>query len=234
MVSVRVEHINFDDPRLGRHIVHDPKSWDYREKLPRSTAKLKTVQHRRYDPTPEPNQEIGCCTCVSECMMANTQGNRVKGKIFNMVDAVNMYTITTSIDTFDGSYPPDDTGSSGLAAAKASVQMGIGKDYVWYFSVEEVLQGLQRHPISFGGVWHYDMFQATRDNPVVKPTGSIAGGHQWVLSGYNAKDDLIAGECWWGPDFGISGRFYIATDDFRTLMENDGDAHFTNRRILYP
>lgn len=227
----KVFEIPFEDHRLGRHVVHDPKSWDYQEVLPRSTTPLRSVQHRRYDPAVEPNQPIGCCTGVSECMLGNTKGNRVMGEVLNMADAITIYSRATEIDPFHGTYPPQDTGSSGLAAAKAAVQLGVATDFVWYFSVESVLQGLQFHPISFGGLWTYDMFDATYSNPLVRPTGEIAGGHQWVLSGYNATDKLIAGECWWGKSFGRNGRFYISVDDFRILMEDNGDAHFTSRKL---
>lgn len=230
-MTVYSEWIPFDDPRLGRHVVHDSQSWDYQEKLPRQTTRLRTVQHRRYDPIPEPNQEIGCCTFVAECMLGNTKGNRVMGEVLDMDLAVRGYGLATQLDPFDGIYPPNDTGSSGLAAAKAAVQLGIAVEYVWYFSVEDVLIGLQSHPISFGGKWTYDMFDANRINALVRPTGEVAGGHQWVLSGYVASEELIVGECWWGPDFGYNGRFYITVSDFRSLMEDRGDAHYTVRKL---
>lgn len=165
-------------------------------------------------------------------MMGNTVGNRVMGEVLDMDKAILGYSLATKLDPFEGEWPPEDTGSSGLAAAKAAVQMGLATEYLWYFNTEDVLQALQKHPVSFGGLWYYDMFNSTYDNPVVRPTGSVAGGHQWLLSGYNAKSKLIAGECWWGKNFGRNGRFYISVDDFRTLQEANGDAHFTVRKIL--
>jgi hypothetical protein len=222
--------IPFADPRLGRHVAHDPKSWDHQEMFPRRVAPLRSVQHRRYDPRPEPNQQVGCCTMVSECMLANTKGNRVKGQVLDMSVAEEGYSLATRIDSFHGQYPPNDTGSSGLAAAKAAIEMGIAEEYVWYFNLNDFLRGLQEHSISFGGNWHYDMFLATPQNPIIKPTGEVAGGHQWVASGYRAKEELIVGECWWGPTFGLNGRFMISVEDFRFLFEAYGDAHFTFRK----
>lgn len=228
--DIKTVEIPFEDHRLGRHVVHDPRSWDYQEKLARRAGPLRTVQHRRYDPRPEPNQPIGCCTGVSECLMANTKGNRVKGKVLGMDTAIKAYSLATSLDPFDGTYPPEDSGSSGLAAAKAMVELGLADEYVWYFNGGDVLLALQEHPISFGGWWYYDMFNATRDNPLVRPTGPKAGGHQWTLSGFDAKNALIVGECWWGKEFGLDGRFYLSVRDFIELMADDGDAHFTVRR----
>jgi hypothetical protein len=230
MSNVKRLAIPFEDPRLGRHIAHDPRSWDHRQELPRTAEPLRSVQHRRYDPRPEPAQQIGCCTFVAECMMANAKGNRKKGEVLNMEDAENGYSLATSIDEFGGQYPPLDTGSSGLAAAKAAVQLGIASQYVWYFTVEDVLLALQDHVVSFGGYWYYSMFAADRYNPQVSVGGGIAGGHQWLLSGYRAREELIVGECWWGPEFGIDGRFYISVNDFRGLMADGGDAHYTYRK----
>ncbi len=232
LTQLVTDQIPFEDGRLGRHVVHDPRSWDFQEELPRRAEPLRDVQHRRYDPRPEPRQEIGCCTGVGECMLGNAKNNRVKGVILGMDRAVEVYSLATTLDPFQGTYPPTDTGSSGLAAAKAAVQLGIAEKYVWYFTLEDVLRALQNHPISFGGLWTYDMFRATRDNPLVRPTGAVAGGHQWVLSGYRAKDELIVGECWWGSGFGRNGRFYISTPDFQRLYENRGDAHYTYRKFV--
>lgn len=229
-MSVHAEQIPFEDERLGRHILHDPRSWDHQEELPRKAEPLHDVQHRRYDPYPEPNQPVGCCTFVAECQLANTKGNRVMGEMFTMEDAVRGYSLATSLDPFPGTYPPTDTGSSGLAAAKAAVKLGIAEKYVWYFTMDELLRALQLHPISFGGIWTYDMFRATRSNPVVRATGAVAGGHQWIVSGYRAKEELMVGECWWGKNFGYNGRFYLPVADFRRLYEDRGDAHFTYRK----
>lgn len=216
---------------LGRNIVHDPKSKDHRASVPRQvlSTPLRTVQHRRYDPTPEPRQSIGNCTMVAECMMGNTVNNRIRGEVLDMEIADKGYARATQLDPWPYEYPPHDTGSSGLAAAKAAVEIGISTKYEWYFGVEHILQGLQTRPISFGGYWYYDMFNATKDKPLVTPTGGKAGGHQWVLSGYNAERELIVGECWWGAGFGINGRFYMTVPQFRILVEDDGDAHFSVR-----
>ena len=228
---VEMHDIPFEDHRLGRHILHDPKSWEYQEDLPRMAAsKLKDVQHRIYDPLPEPIQRVGCCTMVAECQMGNVKGNRKKGQILDMDVAVQGYSLATKLDPYPGTYPPTDTGSSGLSAAKAACQMGIATRYDWYFNMAALLTALQLHPISFGGNWHYDMFRATTDRPLVHPTGEIAGGHQWIISGYRANAKLLVGECWWGKEFGRTGRFYISEKDFGDLFAARGDAHWTWRK----
>lgn len=230
-MSITTTFIQQQDMRLGRHLVHDSASKEHRAELPRSAAPLRTVRHRKYDPYPEPAQRVGCCTGVAECMMGNASDNRVMGEVLDMDDALRIYALATSLDPFRGTYPPNDTGSSGLAAAKAAKLLGISDSYVWYFGINEVLRGLQENPISIGGLWSWDMFKATKENPVVTFTGGEAGGHQWDAFGYDAKREIVWGECWWGRGFGYNGRFGISVKDLEAILEEGGDAHFSYRKM---
>lgn len=230
-VDLRVEVVEQQDKRLGRQLVHDPRSRAFTAALPAEGTPLRSVQHRRYDPRPEPDQPVGCCTGVGEAMMGNAVGNRVRGAVLDMDDALAIYRFATSLDPFPGTYPPEDTGSSGLAAAKAAVRLGYATRYEWFFGLDAILRGLQDGPISFGGWWTWDMFRATADRPVVRPTGGMAGGHQWMLSGHDVPRGVLWGECWWGPRFGRRGRFGITVEDFDTLVRDGGDAHRTYRRV---
>lgn len=229
--SITTVHINQMDPRLGRHLVHDEKSRDHAARLTKRSGPMRSVQHRRYDPTPEPNQRFGCCTGVAEAMMGNAVGNRVKGKVLDMDDALEIYSHATAMDPWPGNFPPSDTGSSGLAAAKAGVKLGISTHYEWYFGIDAVLRGLQKNPISIGGYWTWDMFNATAENPIVTFTGADAGGHQWVASGHDIKKKIVWGECWWGGTFGRKGRFGIHEDELAKLLARGGDAHYSYRKM---
>jgi hypothetical protein len=219
---VRIE----DQPRqLGRQVVHDPRSRNFPG--PRAAGVLKSKRHRVYDPYPNPNQPVGCCTGVAECVMANTVGNRVRGKILRMDTALDLYRRASRTDPWPGAWEPDDTGSSGLAAAKASVAAGIGIGYSWFFGVEHVLRGLQLHPISVGAWWYESMFSPHPDTLLVRPRGGRAGGHQWTLVGYDHVRKEVEGICWWGE----FRRFRMTVADFGALLEDDGDAHTTFRRL---
>jgi len=224
--------INQADPRLGRQIVHDPRSRRFAAAPRTTTAKRQNRSHRIWDPHPNPNQVIGNCTGVAECVMGNSAGNRHKGVTLDMQDAVRIYSLATSLDPFDGAYPPEDTGSSGLAAAKAAVQLGIGDRYEWYFGIDAVLDGLQDHTLSVGTWWYWDMFNATSQNRLVRPTGGKAGGHQWALYKHDVSvsklsigKQRVGGICWWG-----SYRYFeLTVDDFAELLADDGDVHRTIR-----
>lgn len=213
------------DRRLGRNVVHDRRSRGFAVPLvvDRSTWRDKSV--RIYDPTPNPNQEIGCCTFCAASMMLNQAGNRVTGRVLDMDDAVYGYSLATRIDPFLGDYPPDDTGSSGLAAAKAAKQLGVGANYFWLFGgADQVVQTIMEgRVVSVGTRWDWDMFNQDA-NYQIHPGGGEAGGHQWIVRGYWKSRDLLKGRCWWG-DF---KDFWIARSDLQSLLDDNGDAYTQN------
>lgn len=57
----------------------------------------------------------------------------------------------------------------------------------------------------------------------IKPTGGEAGGHQWIVRGYDKGQDLAMGRCWWNG----FRDFWIKRSDLDSLLRDGGDAHFT-------
>lgn len=224
---VRVEQT---DPRLGRHVVHDPRSLGYPFRA--DTGPRKDMSLRVYGPKPRPRQEIGCCTGVDACVKMDTAGNRVRGAVLDMDDAVRIYSRATQLDPWPGTYPPDDSGSSGLAAAKASVEFGLVDRYEWVFNgTGGILAALAAgHPVGVGTWWLQNMFNVDRQTGLIDVSGPRAGGHQWTVTGYRRGYDAFIGQCWWGSDWGIAGKFLIRRRDLDTLLADDGDCHVTYRK----
>jgi hypothetical protein len=54
--------------------------------------------------------------------------------------------------------------------------------------------------------------------------GSIAGGHEYLIIGYNRETDMFMCANSWGASFGINGLFSISATDFARLMREEGDA----------
>jgi hypothetical protein len=219
------------DPRLGRTIAHDPRSRGFARPTPvdKSTWRTKTI--RIYDPVPNPNQVIGNCTGVGKCVEFNSVGDRKTGVILKMHDADRIYSLATHLDNFAGAWNLDgsgqDTGSSGLYAAKAAAQLGLGGDYFWIFDgadgvVQAVMDG---DTVEIGSRWDQPMFDPDSDGVVHPDPRRVAGGHEWTVRGYDKARDLIMGRCWWGSfrDFWISRR------DLDALLADDGDAHVQAR-----
>lgn len=226
--DIYVKRIEQQDPRLGRFVRHDPASRGFpmRLTIDKSTWRDKSV--RIYDPTPNPNQCHGECTFCAKCMEFNAVGNRVKGKVLGMACAHEGYSLTTTLDPFQGQWPPDDTGSNGLAAAKAAQQMGLGGEYRWYFGgADEIVQAIQDGwVVDIGSWWHWDMFEPDEDG-YIRATGGYAGGHQYVARAYWKSRDWVGLRCWWGSYRDV----WIARADLDSLMHDDGDAH-SQQRLL--
>jgi hypothetical protein len=225
--ELEVEFIEQKDTRLGRQKVHDPRSKGFPvpEAVDRSTWKNKTI--RIYDPRVNPNQCHGECTGVAKCVQMNAVGNRVSGVVFNMDQAHTFYHLATTLDPFKGTWPPDDTGSSGLASAKAAQQLKIGGDYQHVFNgadgvVQQIMLG---KVVSVGTKWYNGMFEPNAQH-VIEPSGDLAGGHQYSAHRYDAKNDRVMIRCWWGPDF---RDVWILRDHLNELILDGGDAHVQAR-----
>ena len=212
-------------PILGRNKVHDSRSRSFAAGLAvdRSTWKNKFI--RVYDPIPNPNQVVGCCTGVSKCSQLNSAGNRVTGRVLNLKDAERIYSRNTQIDPWEGSWPPEDTGSSGLASCKTAIEFGLGKEYNWFFGgADEVVQAVMNgQVVSVGTWWYWDMFDKNASGLIGGDTGGLAGGHQYVIRGYYKTKDWVLGRCWWGTEF---RDFYMPRAQLNRLLFDDGDAHF--------
>lgn len=210
-------------PHLGRQVVHDSRSRSFaaRVAVDRSTWRDKAI--RIYDPIPNPNQVVGCCTGVAKCVQLNAVGNRVKGRVLDMWMAESIYSRNTQIDPWEGEWPPDDTGSSGLASAKTAIEFGLAGEYRWLFGgADEVVQAVMAgQTISVGTWWYWDMFNQD-SRGLVRPTGGQAGGHQYTIRGYDVDRDWVLGRCWWGS----FRDFWISRADLHALLMDDGDAHF--------
>lgn len=231
--DLKVVTIQQQDPRLGRQCVHDERSRGFAfqaEAPPR-----RDIQLRGYYPRPLPSQRIGCCTGVDQAVKCNTAGSRVAGVILGMGTAEKIYSIATGLDPWPGEYPPTDTGSSGLAACKASESLGLIDRYEWIFNGPDgILAALAAgHPVGAGTWWYDSQFSPDPTTGLVQVTGRKAGGHEWTVTGYRKKYDAFVGQCWWGA-WGLhgSGRFLIRRNDLAVLLADDGDAHIVRRKGL--
>jgi hypothetical protein len=229
--NLHVVTVEQTDPRLGRQVVHDPASrrFAFRAEAP----PRRDISLRIYGPRRLPSQSIGCCTGVDQAVKCNTRGNRVAGHVLTLVDAERIYSNATRRDPWPGEYPPNDTGSSGLAACQAAQHLGLVDSYEWVFNGPDgILAALaQGRPVGVGTWWYESMFDVDQDTGLIQVGGRKAGGHQWTVTGYRARLDAFVGFCWWGQwGYRNTGRFLIRRADLAALLADDGDAHVTRRR----
>lgn len=204
--------------RLARLINHDPQSKNY----PAETAPIKSVSWSHSGPVLDQG-DIGSCTgnAAADCM--NTaplyDGKR---PLLDERAAVAIYSWATHHDGFGGVYPPTDTGSSGLAAAKAVKSLGLIRSYRHAFGLEHALGALSRGPVMVGIPWYHSMFRPDAQG-FIRPDGNVEGGHELAVIANNADKRFVTLLNSWGPDWGINGTAYVSWDDFGALLSDQGD-----------
>ena len=139
------------------------------------------------------------------------------------IDAIHLYEDATTRDNVRGAFPPNDTGSTGIAVAKAAKDRGMIGGYTHPFGLDHVVAASPLGPIILGTDWFTGM-----DNPdgkgVVEATGEVRGGHEYLL--YGIDPDARVAFCLnsWGPSWGLRGKFVMTFATLGSLLDRHGDA----------
>jgi hypothetical protein len=213
--------------RLGRHVRHDERSRAFGADV---ATEVSTKRWRRYG-KPFDQGDLGACTGFAAATVLQMLPAWVRGRRITAETARAIYSGGTKNDPFDGEWPDQDTGSSGLGVAKALVQMGFITGYTHAFGLDHLNRALMVAPGIWGINW-YDSFDKPDRNGVVRitPNAGVRGGHETAIAGQIIKpsqgESLL--ECWqsWGPGFGKKGRFYVPMPDVERLLSEDGDVTF--------
>jgi hypothetical protein len=209
-------------PNPGRIKRHDARSLEFPAK---AATIVKSVIH-----TPPPEKwrldqgHLGSCTGNAMAQWLNSKpAHRPRTRYLDQADAVRFYSYATSIDPWPGTYPPDDTGSSGIAVCKAAQREGLIAAYTWAFGLEHTLASLTLTPVMLGTVWKNDMFWPDAEG-FVKATGSDVGGHEYLLFGINLRNRYVWALNSWSNLWGLKGRFKLSFETLKTLLDDGGDA----------
>lgn len=229
-MATAISIIKYDqlDPRLGRHVEHDERSWSHQFMGKSAVAQKKTTHWTSQAPGLD-QLKLGSCTCNAQAQWLNTDVVATSRSAPRLplveADAVRLYELATSLDNIAGKYPPQDTGSTGNAAAKAAVKLGYIKSYGWLFSFQSVQAAIELTPLSMGTLWTNQMFTANNGLVTVgKITdANIAGGHQYLVSGIDWEQKLFEFRNSWGEDWGKKGYFAMGFRDVESLLEAHGD-----------
>ena len=217
---------------LGRHVEHDPRSLQFAHGVLPKTA-IKSVDWTRRAPIFD-QQSLGSCTGNAAAGLVGTDfaartgltSVTVNGQTLPVDEdlAVEVYKLATTLDDIRGSYPPDDTGSSGLGAAKALKKLGLATGYTHAFSLDALKSALQSGPVMVGTVWLDSMFDPTAaGNITVDRKSQVAGGHEYVLSAYDANARQFRADNSWGESWGVRGSAWITEADMQWLLSQQGD-----------
>lgn len=218
---------------LGRHVQHDPRSLDYAHGVLPNSA-IKSVDWTRRVPHFDQGQ-LGSCTGNAATGLVGTDSATRPGLTSITLDghvlpvdedlAVRVYSLATTLDEFDGAYPPTDTGSSGIGAAKALVKLGLAARYTHAFSLDALKSALQTGPVMAGTVWLESMFDVDPKTGyvVVDRKSPVAGGHEYVLSAYDTSRLAFRIDNSWGEGWGIRGSAWFSQADVQWLLSQQGD-----------
>ncbi len=221
---------------LGRKVEHDPASKKYLAPM-RRAAKPRNVTHANNAPILDQG-ELGSCVgntaaewlnCVvasqnrAQGMMATRYKNR--NRYLTEIQAVELYQVATGLDEDTSvAYPPTDCGTSGLGVAKAMQAMGFIDGYDWTFTFAHFLSTLQMQPLCVGINWYSGMYDPDQHG-LIRPTGSLEGGHEILARGVSFTSQLIRFRNHWGEDWGAHGEFFMTfADTERLLITEQGDA----------
>jgi hypothetical protein len=213
---------------LGRRIEHDDRSRLYPFKADRRT--LVSVQHLS-------NIDILDQTDIGACTFFATEGavgcdpffdTLPTGTELNFENGVKGYSRATVIDEFPGWYDIikqfEDTGSSGLAAAKVAHEWGWINGYRHAFTLTDALSALQTRPVITGFSWYSSFDDPTFDGMVSIASNAFPrGGHEVCADGYDANFGHVWFRNSWGPDWGLHGRFCMTVETWGRLLAERGD-----------
>ncbi len=219
--------------RLGRHVRHDPRSLRYLAPAA-DLSTLVSVRHERRIPVLD-QLDLGACTgfaaegalgtsplydALAEGMPHRPTGDAVVDED----QARALYSTATSLDAYDGEWPPLDTGSDGLSVAKAALAAGLISGYTHATSLEAALTALAEQPVIAGINWYSTFDEPDKTGRIrIGPGATVRGGHEIVLDELDVPRKLVWFTNSWSSSWGKSGRAAIGWDDFARLLKEDGD-----------
>jgi hypothetical protein len=192
--SRRIQETVIEGRRLGRHVLHDPRSRDFSASR---APKIVSVTHAATG-LPLDQGNIGSCTANALCGALDSSPDNAGGKAYTENQAVSLYELETKLE--GQPYPPNDPGGSGLMVCKAAKQLGWISSYAHAFGIQHALEALVLRPVITGG-----------------------GGHEVVADGIDADNQLVWFWNSWGTQFALGGRFCMSFDTWEQLLSSQGD-----------
>lgn len=208
---------------LGRLPAPDPRDADY----PLRTA-LVTPEDRRWRWYPSMwwGNQFDQPQCVGYAWTHWLEDGPVaQPGIPPIVDPAFLYAAAQKVDEWPGE---GYEGTSVRAGAKVLQSMGFISEYRWATSLADIVDAvLHIGPVVVGTNWYSNMFDYELEAPytnTIDVSGGLAGGHAWLLNGYDEARGVLRGKNSWGRGWGWGGSFMIKMEDVERLLNEDGEA----------
>lgn len=241
ILTLRYEQNHRPGMFLGRHLELDGRSLSYRVSLEEARQKIVPIRHEAPIPTLDQGHLGSCTGNAGTKMLAylhkdNLGAVTLGGKSLSATDArqneefaVELYHQATVNDGFDGTFPPEDTGSSGLGVMRSARLSGLVRVYYHALTLRGMASMLQKGPNIVGMPW-YDAFFSPDGNGFIDSDpnwqrSGLAGGHEIYQGELEAWDESDASKCIfvfdnsWGSDWGQSGRFRMRGSTYNAMRE---------------
>lgn len=194
-----------------------------------ATARIKEITPT---PTPTPVPTVSVTWKNTEPVLDQGQTGHCVGfagaqwgntlPINDKFDNADGHSFYYSCKVFDGE-PRQENGSTSRSLAKTLKAAGRLNTYAFAATVDEAVQWIMtKGPVLFGTDWYSGMF-----NPdalgIVKPTGIVEGGHEYLAIGYNPTTEIISYLNSWSDQWGDNGRFHMYKSDVIKVFANQGE-----------
>jgi hypothetical protein len=219
--------------RLGRHVEHDPRSRAYAVSEDLFPSTYTSALHKVAIPVLNQGHLGACTGNAAEALVGSDPiylavpldlpARPTEDADQDEAQAVALYSAATRRDRIHGNYPPLDTGSTGLAVAKAAKSVGLISGYQHAFSLDATLKALSVTPLIIGVHW-YEGFDHPDTTGRAAISGAVRGGHEFLLYGIDADQRTVLARNSWGRAFGVEGCFSFGWDDLGRLLAEEGDA----------
>lgn len=124
---------------------------------------------------------------------------------------------------FDGEAGAEN-GSCMRSGALALRLKGRINAFAFAKNIWEIIAWIQsKGPLLIGTNWYEGMFDPDKAG-YVKPTGLLAGGHAYLLTGFKPLTLTFTFANSWGAQWGLKGMFKMRLWDFARLLSEDGEA----------
>jgi hypothetical protein len=217
----RIPEVAVEGKPLGRHLEHDPLSKAYAYRVSATVVVLKSVRHKRL--IAALNQgTTGSCTgnALVHALSADPfRATFATTQTFDESLARSFYSVATTLDVWAGSWPPDDTGSSGLAVSKAAQQYNWISGYQAVLDYTSALAALMQRPFIVGQSW-FSSFDTPAASGEVKIAADayVRGGHETCFDELDVERKRVWFTNSWGPGWGLSGRAWMSWATFQDLV----------------